>query len=82
MTELVVILEKLGPRESATAQESAALTMRESTSRNVIAEKSGAGEAVVVLGGHYDSVAGIAGANDNASGTAVFAGHSPEAREC
>ena len=56
--------------------------MRERTSRNVIAEKSGSGEAVVVLGGHYDLVAGIAGANDNASGTAVFAGHSPEAREC
>jgi len=49
-----------------------ALTIRERTSRNVIAEKPGAGEGVVVLGGHYDSVSGMAGANDNASGTAVL----------
>jgi len=48
------------------------LTIRERTSRNVIAEKPGAGEGVVVLGGHYDSVSGMAGANDNASGTAVL----------
>jgi len=53
-------------------QEAIALTMREGTSRNVIAENTGAGEAVVVLGGHYDSVAGIAGANDNALRTAVL----------
>ena len=56
----------------AETQAAIALTVRERTSRNVIAEKPGAGEAVVVLGGHYDSVAGIAGANDNASGTAVL----------
>ena len=56
----------------AETQEAIALTMRERTSRNVIAEKPGAGEGVVVLGGHYDSVFGIAGANDNASGTAVL----------
>jgi Zn-dependent M28 family amino/carboxypeptidase len=49
-----------------------AFTIRERTSRNVIAKKPGAGESVVVLGGHYDTVAGIAGANDNASGTAVL----------
>ena len=41
-------------------------------SRNVVATKSGAGDNVVVLGGHYDTVADIAGANDNASGTAVL----------
>ena len=41
-------------------------------SRNVIAEKAGPGDAVVVLGGHYDTVPNIAGANDNASGTAVL----------
>lgn len=44
-------------------------------SRNVIAEKPGVREGVedvVVLGGHYDTVADIAGANDNASGTAVL----------
>ena len=38
----------------------------------MIAEKKGPGDAVVVLGGHYDSVPGISGANDNASGTAVL----------
>jgi len=66
----------------AETQAAIVLTMRERTSRKLIAKKSGSGEAVVVLGGHYDLVAGIAGANDNALGTAVFAGHSPEAREC
>ena len=41
-------------------------------SRNVIAEKTGPGDAVVVLGAHYDTVPNIAGANDNTSGTAVL----------
>jgi len=44
-------------------------------SRNVVAELPETGEApreVVILGGHYDTVPGIAGANDNASGTAVL----------
>ena len=40
-------------------------------SRNVVAEKLGPGERVVVLGAHLDTVAGVSGANDNASGTAV-----------
>lgn len=42
-------------------------------SRNVIAEKPGtAGDGrVVVLGGHYDTVPGVPGANDNGSGTAT-----------
>jgi Zn-dependent M28 family amino/carboxypeptidase len=48
------------------------LTMENLPSQNVIAEKKGPGEAVVVLGGHYDSVPGIVGANDNASGAAVL----------
>ena len=51
---------------------SIALTLKDLPSRNVIAEKQGPGDAVVVLGGHYDSVPGISGANDNASGTAVL----------
>jgi aminopeptidase YwaD len=38
----------------------------------VIAERKGPGDAVVVLGGHYDTVAEVSGANDNASGTAVL----------
>ena len=41
-------------------------------SRNVIAELTGPGDVVVILGGHYDTVADIVGANDNASGTAVL----------
>ena len=48
------------------------LTTKDLPSRNVIAEKKGPGESVVLLGGHYDSVPGIAGANDNASGAAVL----------
>ena len=48
------------------------LTTKDLPSQNVIAEKRGPGESVVVLGGHYDSVPGIAGANDNASGAAVL----------
>ncbi|MCH7738439.1 MAG: M20/M25/M40 family metallo-hydrolase, partial [Chloroflexi bacterium] len=48
------------------------LTFEELPSQNVIAEKKGPGEAVVVLGGHFDTVPGVSGANDNASGTAVL----------
>ena len=44
----------------------------ELASRNVIAEKPGPGDQVVVLGAHYDSVPGLSGANDNAAGTAVL----------
>ncbi len=41
-------------------------------SRNVVAEKPGArGSPQVVVGGHYDTVAGVPGANDNGSGTAT-----------
>jgi len=40
---------------------------------NLIAEIPGAGRRteIVVVGGHYDSVQGVAGANDNASGAAA-----------
>lgn len=41
------------------------------TGRNVIAHLPGVTQPKVVLGGHYDSVSGSPGANDNASGTAV-----------
>jgi aminopeptidase YwaD len=51
---------------------SIALTLEDLPSQNVIAEKKGPGDAVVVLGGHYDTVAEVSGANDNASGTAVL----------
>lgn len=41
------------------------------TGRNVVAHLAGVTQPKVLLGGHYDSVAGSPGANDNASGTAV-----------
>lgn len=41
------------------------------TGRNIIAHREGVTQPRVILGGHYDSVAGSPGANDNASGTAV-----------
>jgi aminopeptidase YwaD len=41
------------------------------TGRNVIAYLDGVTQPQVILGGHYDSVAGAPGANDNASGTAT-----------
>lgn len=41
------------------------------TGRNVVAHLPGVTRPSVLLGGHYDSVAGSPGANDNASGTAV-----------
>ena len=46
------------------------LTLENLPSQNVIAQKPGASDAVVVLGGHFDSVPGLSGANDNASGIA------------
>jgi aminopeptidase YwaD len=44
---------------------------QEVTGRNVIAHLPGVTQPKVLIGGHYDSVAGSPGANDNASGTAV-----------
>lgn len=41
------------------------------TGRNVVAFMEGVTRPGVLLGGHYDSVLGSPGANDNASGTAV-----------
>jgi len=40
--------------------------------RNVIAEMPGSGKGVVVLGGHFDTVPSVQGANDNGSGIAVL----------
>lgn len=48
------------------------LVLEDLPSQNVIAEKKGSSDDVVVLGGHYDTVPEISGANDNASGTAVL----------
>lgn len=44
------------------------------TGRNVIAHLPGVRAPKLILGGHYDSVLGSPGANDNASGTAVVLG--------
>ena len=43
-------------------------------SRNVIADKPGTADdgRVVVLGGHYDTVPSVPGANDNGSGIATL----------
>ncbi|MFQ5874159.1 MAG: DUF4910 domain-containing protein [Dehalococcoidia bacterium] len=41
-------------------------------SRNVVASKVVSGFATVVIGAHYDTIPDVAGANDNASGTAVL----------
>jgi len=41
------------------------------TGRNIIAHVQGVNQPSVIVGGHYDSVQGAPGANDNASGTAV-----------
>lgn len=57
------------------AQQSASLVVntrqRQVTGRNVVAHLPGVTRPRVLLGGHYDSVSGSPGANDNASGTAV-----------
>lgn len=41
------------------------------TGRNVIAHLEGVTQPKIIVGGHFDSVKGAPGANDNASGTAV-----------
>ena len=52
-------------------------------SQNVVAEKTGTGSSgeIVVLGGHYDTVPDIPGANDNGSGTATLMTVAKEASE-
>ena len=46
--------------------------MQTHNSRNVLGEKPGSGDGVVVLGGHFDTVADTQGANDNGSGVATL----------
>ena len=48
------------------------LTLKNLSSQSVIAQKLSASDAVVVLGGHFDPVPELSGANDNASGTALL----------
>ena len=67
--EAILALMEVGDVEAAMS----VITV-ESSSQNVIAEKPGSGAdgRVVVLGGHYDTVPDVPGANDNGSGTASF----------
>ena len=55
-----------GPVEASVALEQSA-----EQSRNVVVEKPGTGGGVVIVGGHYDTVPDVDGANDNASGIAA-----------
>ena len=63
-------LEQLIAAGQAEATLTVAVDVR--ASRNVIAEKPGPRPEVVVLGGHYDTVADIPGATDNGAGIAVL----------
>ena len=51
------------------------------SSQNVIAEKPGPGSEVVILGGHFDTVANVPGASDNGSGIAVLLTMAQELQE-
>ncbi len=48
-----------------------AFTLGAATSWNVLAERAGSGDGVIVVGAHLDSVAAGPGINDNASGVAA-----------
>lgn len=58
-------------RERLTAKLTVNAGQRTVTGRNVVAHLPGVTQPQVLLGGHYDSVLGSPGANDNASGTAT-----------
>lgn len=62
---LLELLDRGGVTVTVTVQ------VVESPSQNVIGEKPG-GDRVIIIGGHYDTVAASPGANDNGSGTAVM----------
>ena len=63
------LLDLVGREE---VQATVTVTIDSIPSQNVVAEKAGTGQGVVVLGAHYDTVPGVQGANDNGSGTAVI----------
>lgn len=66
--------QRLEELASGSGQVRATISVKlvEFPSRNVVAEKPGSGDKIVVLGAHYDTVPNVPGANDNASGTAVL----------
>ncbi|MCH8109282.1 MAG: M28 family peptidase [Chloroflexi bacterium] len=59
---------------SGDVEASVSFVMEDRDSQNVVAEKQGTGgdNRVVILGGHYDTVPDVPGANDNGSGTATI----------
>ena len=63
--------EQLRPTEDATATIQPPVAGEFLESWNVVARRAG-GVCRVVVGGHYDSVPNVQGANDNASGMAVL----------
>lgn len=67
-------LEVLERTELGEVEATLVVSIETRDSQNVIAEKSGSVEdgGVVVLGGHYDTVPDVPGANDNGSGTATL----------
>ena len=67
----LALLEMMG---SANVDATVSVVAEASQSRNVVADKPGtaADGGVVVLGGHYDTVADVPGANDNGSGIATM----------
>jgi aminopeptidase YwaD len=66
--------QRLGELASANGEVRATVSVKlvELPSRNVVAQKPGTGDKIVVLGAHYDTVPNVPGANDNGSGTAVL----------
>lgn len=71
---VIGIAQEDGPAllaEAAVGREALLVVEGESTRAvNVIAEAPGNGDCDVLVGGHFDTVPGVPGANDNASGTA------------
>jgi aminopeptidase YwaD len=65
------LFELFNSVQSITATLNANTQQQTVTGRNVIAYLPGVSQPRLLLGGHYDSVSGSPGANDNASGTAV-----------
>jgi aminopeptidase YwaD len=65
------LFELFNSAQSITATLNVNTQQQTVTGRNVIAYLPGVAQPRLLLGGHYDSVSGSPGANDNASGTAV-----------
>ncbi len=67
-------LELLERLERGDVEVAVSVTLERRDSQNVVADKPGTAgdEGVVVLGGHYDTVADVPGANDNGAGIATL----------